>query len=79
MLGKTIVQNLIKLIPGAGTVVGGAISAGTAGVLTTALGEAYIGIMELVFKGKMSLEDLSSKKGKDEMATLFKEKLGKKR
>lgn len=79
LLGKTIVTNLIKLIPGAGTVVGGAISAGTAGVLTAALGEAYIGIMELVFKGEMSIDDLATNKGKDEMVTLFKENLKKKR
>lgn len=44
LLGKTVVTNILKFIPGAGTVVGGAISAGTAGVITAALGEAYIGI-----------------------------------
>ena len=79
VLGKTIVTNLIKFIPGAGTVLGGAISAGTAGVITTALGEAYIRIMELIFKGEMSIDDLSTKKGKEEMATLFKNELKKKR
>ena len=79
VLGKTIVTNLIKFIPGAGTVLGGAISAGTAGVITVALGEAYIQIMELVFKGEMSIDDLSTKKGKEEMATLFKNELKKKR
>lgn len=79
LLGKTIVSNLVKLIPGAGTIVGGAISSGTAGVITAALGEAYIGIMELVFKGEMSIDDLSTDKGKEEMATLFKSGLSKKR
>ena len=43
LLGKTVVTNLLKFIPGAGTIAGGAISAGTAGVITAALGEAYIG------------------------------------
>lgn len=38
----------------------GAISAGIA-----AFGEVYIGIMELVFKGDMSLNDLGTKKGKE--------------
>lgn len=75
LLGKTVVTNLLKFIPGAGTVVGGAISAGTAGIITVALGEAYIGIMELVFKGDMSIDDLGSKKGKETMSTLFKEQL----
>ena len=65
----------MKIIPGAGTVVGGAISAGTAGVITAALGEAYIGVMELVFKGEMSIDDLGTKKGKDAMTSLFKEQL----
>jgi len=75
ILGKTAVANLIKLIPGAGTVIGGAISAGTAGVLTAALGEAYIKVMELVFKGEMSIDDLGTKKGKKTMSSLFKEQL----
>ena len=75
MLGKTVVTNLLKFIPGAGTAVGGVISAGTAGVITAALGEAYIGIMELVFKGDMSIDDLGSKKGKYAMSTMFKEQL----
>lgn len=75
LLGKTVVTNLLKFIPGAGTVVGGVISAGTAGVITAALGEAYIGIMELVFKGDMSIDDLGSKKGKETMSTLFKAQL----
>ena len=40
---------------------------------TVALKEVYIGIMELVFKGDMSLNDLGTKKGKETMNTLFKE------
>ena len=79
LLGKTVVSNLLKFIPGAGTVTGGAISAGTAGVITAALGEAYIGVMELVFKGGMSIDDIGTKKGKDVMSTMFKEQLKVKR
>ena len=75
LLGKTVVSNLLKLIPVAGTVAGGAISAGTAGVITAALGEAYIGVMELVFKGDMSIDDLSASKGKETMSKLFKQQL----
>lgn len=77
VLGKTVVANLLKLIPGAGSIVGGAISAATAGVITVALGEAYIGIMELVFKGDMSLKDVGSAMGKEKMSHLFKEGLRK--
>lgn len=75
VLGKTVVSNILKLIPGAGSVLGGAISAGTAGVITAALGEAYIGVMELVFKGEMSLDDLSTSKGREAMKKLFRRKL----
>lgn len=79
ILGKTVVSTLLKFIPGAGTIAGSAISAGTAGVITAALGEAYIGIMELVFKGEMKLEDISTKKGKEKMSDLFKANLSAKR
>ena len=79
LLGKTVVTNIIKLIPGAGTVAAGAISAGTAGVITAALGEAYIGIMSLVFKGEMSIDDLGTDKGKDKMKEFFTTELIKKR
>lgn len=75
LLGKTVVSNLLKLIPGVGTVAGGAISAGTAGIITAALGEAYIGVMELVFKGDMNINELGTEKGKETMTTLFKQKL----
>ena len=75
VLGKTVVTNILKFIPGVGTVAGGAISAGTAGVITAALGEAYIGVMELVFKGDMSIDDIGTKKGKKTMSQLFKSNL----
>lgn len=79
VLGKTIVSNLIKLIPGVGTGVGGLISGITAGLLTTALGETYIKVMERVYKGEMKSEDIYSKEGKENMKRLFKEELKKKR
>ena len=40
IVGKTIATNLFKLIPGVGTVAGGAISAGTAGVVTRGNGKS---------------------------------------
>lgn len=75
VLGKTIVSGLIKLIPGAGSVVGEIISASVAAALTAALGEAYIGIMTLVVKGEFSIKDFETKEGKEVIAKLFKEKL----
>lgn len=50
LLGKAVVPNLLKLIPGAGTVAGGVVSAGTAGVITAALGEASLELWNLFLK-----------------------------
>ncbi len=75
ILGKTAVSNIFKLIPGIGTIAGSFISGSTAGVITTALGEAYIGIMEMMFKGDIASEDLQSEAGKELMSNLFKMKL----
>lgn len=47
--GRAIVSNLLKLIPGAGTAVGGLISAATAAAVTTALGEMYLAALDAVF------------------------------
>ena len=79
VLGKTIVSNLLKIIPGIGTVAGGMISGTTAGLLTTALGSAYIKIMERVYKGEMDKENLCTDAGQKEMNRLFKEELKKKK
>lgn len=73
--GKTIVANLIKLIPGIGTAIGGTISGGTASALTVALGETYIGIMELMMKGELSEQQIENGEYLSEMTTKFKEKL----
>ena len=75
VLGKTIAANLIKLIPGVGSAVGGVISATTAAALTAALGEAYIAIMVMVCKGDLSVTDLKSEKGKAEITRIFTEQL----
>lgn len=75
VLGKTVVSNILKFIPGAGTGIGAAISASTAGLITTALGEAYIKVLELVFKGEMNINDLGTAKGKEQMSKAFKEQL----
>ena len=79
VLGKTIVANIFKLIPGVGSVAGGLISGATAGLITTALGEAYIKIMEMVYKGEIKKEDLYTSEGKSTMNRLFKSELKKKR
>lgn len=43
--GRAIVGGLVKLIPGVGSIAGGAISGATAATLTTTLGESYIAVL----------------------------------
>jgi len=49
IVGRALVSNLLKLIPGGGTLVGGAISAATAAALTTTLGKLYIATLVALF------------------------------
>ena len=48
-IGKTVVSNLIKFIPGVGSFVGGTISATTAIAITEAVGHAYIQVLDSYF------------------------------
>jgi uncharacterized protein (DUF697 family)/GTP-binding protein EngB required for normal cell division len=75
ILGRTIVSNLLKLIPGAGSVIGGAISGATAAAITFALGEAYIAVMLMIAKGEASPEYLKSQEGMQKVAEIFMEKM----
>lgn len=75
VLGKTVVVNLIKLIPGAGTLAGGLISGATAGALTTALGMAYIKLMEALYRGEVKRSDLGSRDGMRMIQSLFQQEL----
>ena len=79
IMGKSAVANILKFIPGAGTVVGGAISGATAAALTAALGEAYINIMILIIKGELKVKDLDTPNGKQIISDLFKKQLKLKR
>lgn len=46
--GRYLVTNLLKIIPGAGTITSGLISGSTAAVITTAMAYAYINVMKKV-------------------------------
>jgi len=50
IVGRAAVGALLKLIPGVGSTVGGAINAGVASTLTTAFGEAYIASLHMLTK-----------------------------
>lgn len=69
--GRTIVAELPKLIPGAGTAAGSVISAATAASLTSALGETTIILLEKIAKGEIHPEDLKNKKGVKVIKKIF--------
>ncbi|WP_415751417.1 YcjF family protein [Helicobacter pylori] len=68
---KTIVANLIKLIPGAGSVVGAVISGTTAAVITEGIGFAYLKVLEKCFNDETGEVDLPGEV--DMIISLFKE------
>ena len=70
-LGGAVVSNLLKFVPGVGTVAGGVIATGTAGGLTTALGEAYIAVLAKLFtasEGDAPEPEAIAREFKDRMA-----------
>lgn len=69
--GKAIVSNLLKFIPGAGTLLGGIISATTAAALTTTLGKLYIATLVALFS-----ESGGEAPSSDDVVREFKKRLG---
>lgn len=70
LAGRALVGGLLKLIPGAGSVIGGGISATVAGTLTTLLGEAYIAVLK-----KLVTEHPDRELTADEIAQALSERL----
>lgn len=77
VIGKTVASNLMKLFPGAGSVAGGAVSAGTAGVITLALGKSYIEVCKAIKMGKLDQNALMQKEGREMLKKAFKEQMKK--
>ena len=50
--GRYIVSNVVKFIPGAGTIAGGIISGTTASIITTALAISYIEVLSIIAQGE---------------------------
>lgn len=50
VVGRSAVAGLLKLIPGAGSIVGGVVNGSVAAVLTTSFGEAYIRSLSYLMK-----------------------------
>lgn len=73
--GKAIVSNVFKFIPGAGSLLGGTITGSTAAVITSALGEAYIALMEALWLGEVNSAELQTKEGRDKLKEMIAERL----
>ncbi|MBF2089537.1 MAG: 50S ribosome-binding GTPase [Synechococcales cyanobacterium K44_A2020_017] len=69
LVRRSIVSGLLKMIPGAGSMVGGTIAATTAAAITTAFGEAYIAVLDKLF-----LQNNGEPPTSEEVATAFKAK-----
>ena len=57
-VGKALVSNALKFIPGAGSFIGGAISASTAIALTQAVGHAYIQVLTFYYNKETGIVEL---------------------
>ncbi len=75
--GKTIVSNILKMIPGAGTAVGAVISGSTALLITKALGEVFIQIMTMLCSGSITTKDMESDSFKEKIRQMLKRELKK--
>lgn len=77
-LGRYIVSNVLKLIPGAGTILGGLISGSTASILTTALAFSYIETLAIMTKNEKEGKSMSVFELEELMKKLYKEHLSNK-
>lgn len=75
VVGKTLVSNLLKFVPGAGTVAGAIVSGGTAGVVTLAMGKAFIEVCKMVKLGRLSEAEMLSSTGTHIMKEKFTEQM----
>lgn len=66
-IGRSVVSNAIKFIPGVGTVVGGIISGTTASVVTRALALSYIQVLKVMATNELNGIETSA----DKMITLM--------
>jgi uncharacterized protein (DUF697 family)/predicted GTPase len=77
-VGRAAFTGLLKLVPGAGSVVGGAIGAGVATTFTYAMGQAWLRVCQQVHAGKLGGLDgaLDNEQLRDAFLVEFKKRLG---
>ena len=64
LLGRSLAAGLLRTVPGIGTVTGGVITSGTAGILTLAVGKSYIEVCKATKLGKLQEDEITTDKGK---------------
>jgi uncharacterized protein (DUF697 family)/GTP-binding protein EngB required for normal cell division len=76
-VGRTLAGNLLKLIPGVGTVVGGAINAAVASSITGGIGYGVNEVCAKITRDELdgTLRDLSDYLDVDQLTSLFKSKM----
>lgn len=75
--GKFVVSNILKHIPGIGTVAGGLVSGATAALLTAAMARAYIAFLVEVVKKENEGKALENKEVFDGLSDMFKNEIKK--
>jgi uncharacterized protein (DUF697 family) len=70
-LGRAVFSSLIKLIPGIGTIAGGAIAGSVAATITYAMGKAFIEVCKAVKLGELREKDIFSSEGTKMFKTAF--------
>lgn len=58
--GRAAFTNLLKLVPGAGTIAGGAIGASVASAFTVAMGQAWLAVCQQLASGRLKNLDLEN-------------------
>lgn len=71
-LGRSVVSNAFKFIPGVGSVIGGFISGTTASVVTSALAHSYIQVLKVMATNALEEKETSTEKLVDLMQKQFK-------
>ena len=72
VVGRSVVSNAFKFIPGLGTVVGGFISGTTASIVTRALAHSYIQVLKLMATSELTGQETSTDKIVSMMQKQFK-------
>lgn len=72
VVGRSVVSNAFKFIPGVGTVVGGVISGTTASIVTRALAHSYIQVLKLLATSELTGQETSTDKIVSMMQKQFK-------